>query len=70
MSMIKEAEKYLNANRDEKNRLMDYYNNNCYPYVDAKRKYKIQRGDNWCAMFTTVVAHRSGLNSKIGRAHV
>lgn len=63
MSMVKEAEKYLNANRDEKHRLMDYYNNNCYPYVDAKRKYKIQRGDNWCAMFTTVVAHRSGLNS-------
>lgn len=61
--MIREAEKYLGADKAEKYRLMDYYNNNCYPYVDTKRKYKIQRDDNWCAMFTTVVAHRSGLNS-------
>ena len=63
MSLIKEAEKYLGADQAEKYRLMDYYNNNCYPFVDAKRKYKIQRGDNWCAMFTTVIANRCGLNS-------
>lgn len=61
--MIKEAEKYLNADQATKFRLMDYYNNNCYPYVDPKRKYKIQRGDNWCAMFTTVIAHRCGIGS-------
>ena len=59
--MIKEAEKYLGVGKDGKYRLMDYYNNNCYPLVDPKRKYKIQRGDNWCAMFTTVIAHRCGL---------
>lgn len=61
--MIKEAEKYLNADQATKFRLMDYYNNNCYPYVDPKRKYKIQRSDNWCAMFTTVIAHRCGIGS-------
>lgn len=59
--MIKEAIKYLGADTQEKYRLMDYYNNNCYPLVDPKRRYKIQRGDNWCAMFTTVIAHRCGL---------
>ena len=61
--MIKEAEKYLNADQATKFRLMDYYNNNCYPYVNPKRKYKIQRFDNWCAMFTTVIASRCGLGS-------
>lgn len=61
--MIKEAEKYLNADQATKFRLMDYYNNNCYPYVNPKRKYKIQRSDNWCAMFTTVIAHRCGIDS-------
>lgn len=61
--MIKEAEKYLNADQATKYRLMDYYNNNCYPHVNAKRKYKIQRNDNWCAMFTTVIAHRCGIGS-------
>lgn len=63
--MHNEAAKHLNADKAEKYRLMDYYNNNCYPYVDAKRKYKIQRSDNWCAMFTTVIAHRCGLDSTV-----
>lgn len=61
MSIIKEAVKYLGADTAEKHRLMDYYNNNCYPLVNPKRKYKIQRSDNWCAMFTTVIAHRCGV---------
>lgn len=62
--MILEAEKYLGANTAEKYRLMDYYNNNCYQHVLAKRKYKIKRSDNWCAMFVTVIANRCGLSSE------
>lgn len=61
--MIREAEKFLGANKAEKQRLFDYYNNNCFPQVDAKRKYRMKPGDNWCAMFTTVIAHRCGLDS-------
>jgi len=61
--VIKEAEKFLGADKAEKQRLFDYYNNNCYQSVDAKRRYKMKPGDNWCAMFTTVIANRCGLSA-------
>lgn len=61
--MIKEAEKFLGANAAVKQQLFDYYNNNCYPFVSPKRRYKMKKGDNWCAMFTTVIANRCGLNA-------
>ena len=53
-----QAEKYLGINAEHKQELMDYYNKNCYPFV--KRKYKIKFNDNWCAMFTTVIANMHG----------
>lgn len=62
--MIKIAEKYLGIGYNAKLELMGYYNRNCYPQVDAKRKYKIQPNDDWCAMFTTVIAHMAGLNAQ------
>ena len=62
--MIKLAEKYLGIGYNAKLELMGYYNRNCYPQVDAKRKYKIQPNDDWCAMFTTVIAHMAGLDAK------
>lgn len=61
--MIKLAEKYLSIGYNGKLELMDYYNDHCYPQVDPKRKYKIQPNDDWCAMFTTVIAHMSGLDA-------
>lgn len=61
--MIKEAEKFLGANAAVKQQLFDYYNNNCYPFVSPKRRYKMKKGDNWCAMFATVIANRCGLNA-------
>lgn len=61
--MIKEAEKFLGANKATKQQLFDYYNNNCYPFVLPKRRYKMKPGDNWCAMFATVIANRCGLNA-------
>lgn len=61
--MINLAKKYLGIGRNDKIKLMDYYNKFCYPQVDPKRKYKIQYDDDWCAMFTTVIAHMNGLNA-------
>lgn len=62
--MIKLAEKYLGIGYNGKLDLMGYYNRNCYPQVDPKRKYKIQPNDDWCAMFTTVIAHMAGLDAQ------
>lgn len=59
--MINEARKFLNADKVTKYRLMDEYNKLCAPHVAADRKYRIQYNDNWCAMFTTVMANRKGL---------
>lgn len=61
--MIKLAEKYLGIGYNGKLELMGYYNRNCYPQVDPKRKYRIQPNDDWCAMFTTVIAHMVGLDA-------
>lgn len=62
--MRKIAEKYLGANRQVKYSLMDYYNLNCYQYVSPNRRYRIQRNDEWCAMFTSVIAHKAGISSE------
>ena len=61
--MIKLAAKYLGIGYNGKLELMGYYNQHCYPQVDPKRKYKIQPNDDWCAMFTTVIAHMAGLDA-------
>lgn len=59
--MYKIAQQFLNANRDKKYWLMDYYNQHCYRYVAPNRRYRIQRNDEWCAMFTSVIAHMAGI---------
>ena len=61
--MIHLAEKYLGIGKNVKLELMEYYNTNCYPQVNPKRKYRIQPNDDWCAMFTSVIAHKAGLNA-------
>ena len=57
------AEKYLGVNYDGKIKIMDYYNENCYPLVKRSRRYKIKPNDNWCACFTSVMAHKAGLSA-------
>lgn len=57
------AEKYLGINYDGKIEIMDYYNENCYPLVKRSRRYKIKPNDNWCACFTSVMAHKAGLGA-------
>ena len=63
--MIKAAEKYLGVDVLGKHRLVNYYNANCLPLVDAKRKYRMTYDDNWCAMFTSVAAQQSGLGPDV-----
>lgn len=58
--MINQAKKYLGISIDGKNRLLvDYYNHYVLPLVE--RKYKIKYTDDWCAMFTSVIAHQKGV---------
>lgn len=60
--MIDISKKYLGIGKNGKQELIDYYNQYCLPQVNPKRKYKMTPSDNWCAMFTTVIAHMKGLN--------
>lgn len=59
--MINTAKKYLGIGITERYKLMDYYNLNCFRLVNPNRRYRIQRTDEWCAMFTSVIAHMNGL---------
>lgn len=61
--MINTAQKYLGANLTVKKQIIDYYNQNCIQYVKPSRKYKVKYTDNWCATFTSVIAHKYGLTS-------
>lgn len=61
--MFNEAKKYLGADRKLKQSLMDMYNLRCYPYVADNRKYRIKMDDQWCAMFTSVMAQLVGLKA-------
>ena len=61
--MINESRNYLMINKSEQKYLRDYYNEHCFPLVKKERRYRIQEGDNWCAMFTSVMAHKMGLGA-------
>ena len=60
--MIKLSAIFLDCNLEVIDNLIKYYNVNCYPHVSKERKYKMKRGDSWCAMFISVIAHMSGFN--------
>lgn len=45
----------------DKKVLMDYYNQHCVELVPSNRRYYIQPNDEWCAMFTSVCAHKAGI---------
>lgn len=59
--MIKLAADYLGINNHSK--LVDYYNKNCVEFVKPSRRYYMKVSDDWCAMFTSVIAHKRGLKS-------
>ncbi len=56
------ANEYEGINEQEKRSLVDYYNEHCIKLVKPNRRYKMKYSDNWCAMFTSVIAHRMGMN--------
>lgn len=56
------ALKFLGCGEDTKRELIDYYNFICLPMVKPVRKYFMRRGENWCALFVSVVAHIAGYN--------
>lgn len=52
--------RYLGIGKTGRQQLIDYYNQHCLPLVDPKRRYRMSLSDNWCAMFTSVIAHKAG----------
>lgn len=54
------AESFLGATPSKKHALIDYYNEHCISLVKPSRKYKMKYDDEWCAMFTSVVAYLAG----------
>lgn len=61
--MINYARTFLNVQMMGKKDLMNYYNKHCLPFVPSSRKYSIKFTDDWCACFTSVVAHMAGVRS-------
>lgn len=55
--MIDFAKLFLGCNNETKEKLRVYYNSNCTQLVKPDRRYNMREGDNWCAMFTSVIAH-------------
>lgn len=62
--MIELGLEYLGANKETIKKLIEYYNGNCFELVKPSRRYKMKLGDNWCAMFTSVLAHKAGLSKE------
>lgn len=62
--LITLAESYLGLDLTGRKRLVEYYNENCVELVKPTRRYEMTMSDNWCAMFTSVIAHKIGLDSQ------
>lgn len=60
-NLVDIGSKYLKAGDSQKRELISYYNENCVSLVKPSRRYRMKFEDNWCAMFTSVVAHKAGL---------
>lgn len=58
--LIKIGSQFIGAGYTTKKEIIDYYNENCVSLVDPKRRYFMKMGDEWCAAFTSVVAHKAG----------
>lgn len=59
--MVELAKQYMNIDAAGKAALVEYYNAHCVALVKRERRYKMKSGDNWCAMFTSVIAHKLGI---------
>lgn len=61
--MIVTGERYKGIGDAERAELVGYYNTNCIGLVKPSRRYTMTLDDEWCAMFLSVIAHKSGLRS-------
>ena len=52
--------RYIGIGETGRKQLIEYYNENCFPLVAPERRYRMGLNDDWCAMFTSVVAHMAG----------
>ena len=59
--MHDKAAEFIGIDAERKRGLMNYYNENCARFVKPSRRYLIKDGDNWCAMFTSVIANMYGV---------
>ncbi len=51
---------YVGIGEQGRKELIEYYNQHCFPLVEPSRRYRMGLGDDWCAMFTSVIAHKAG----------
>ena len=58
--VIEIGSRYMGIGETGRKQLIEYYNENCFPLVDPQRRYRMGLKDNWCAMFTSVIAHMAG----------
>lgn len=54
------AKEFLGIDNAGKEKLISYYNVNCFPLVDRNRRYMMKSNDEWCMMFCSVIAHKAG----------
>lgn len=55
------ADTLVGADADTKQRILDYYNQHCVQLVKRERRYVMKFTDEWCAAFTSFIAHKTGL---------
>lgn len=60
--MIDIGKGFLGVGLDGRKQLVNYYNWHCAPLVKPTRRYTMKMVDEWCAMFLSVIAHKSGLD--------
>ena len=54
------AKQYLGIDNSGKEKLISYYNTNCFQLVKPERRYMMRSNDEWCMMFCSVIAHKAG----------
>lgn len=62
--MNKLAKLFFKADVQQIVNLIRYYNVNCVDFVKKERRYCMEYGDNWCAMFVSVLADIKGFKVK------
>lgn len=62
--LIKEAAQYAGMTEPGIKIFRDYYNANAVQFVKKSRQYKMQAGDNWCAMFVSCIWLMAGNKGK------